>query len=216
MAQLAITFQSRLCVDVIMIYEWLMSQGTNLTGKMLIAMPSIQDGNFDHSVVFLCAHSDQGAMGLVINKAAPLMFFSDLLDKVELDVKARDIAEETLRMPVRIGGPVEQFRGFVLHDSGYGSPDTTLKVGAHYGLTATVDVLRDIAMGKGPTSRLIALGYSGWAPGQLENEIQHNGWLHCDADADLLFTDDLEAKHGKAIAKLGVSPGMLSADFGHA
>jgi putative transcriptional regulator len=194
----------------------LMSQGTNLTGKLLIAMPSISDGNFNHSVVFLCAHSDQGAMGLVINKAAPLMSFADLLDKVDLDVPVRDIPEETLRMPVRVGGPVEQFRGFVLHDSGYGMPDSTLKVGSHYGLTATIDVLRDIALGRGPQSRFIALGYSGWAPGQLENELQHNGWLHCEADGELLFQDDLEAKHSKAIAKLGFSPGMLSSDFGHA
>jgi len=193
-----------------------MSHGTNLTGKLLIAMPSIMDGNFDHSVVFLCAHSDQGAMGLVINKAAPLMFFSDLLDKVDLGVEARNISEVTLGMPVRIGGPVEQFRGFVLHSAEYGTPDSTLKVGGQYGLTATTDVLRDIALGQGPAERLIALGYSGWAPGQLENEIQHNGWLHCDPDHDLLFTDDLEAKHSKAMAKLGVSPGMLSGEFGHA
>lgn len=189
---------------------------TTLEGKLLISMPSIRDSNFENSVVFLCAHSDQGAMGLVINKPAPLMFFADLLDRVEIEGSINDIDEEILRVPVRLGGPVEQFRGFVLHTVDYNSFENTLAIGKQFGLTATTEILRDIAKNSGPHRRLVALGYAGWAPGQLENEIQHNGWLHCDADEDLLFSDALEIKHHQALKKLGVDPSMLSTDFGHA
>jgi putative transcriptional regulator len=189
---------------------------TSLEGKLLISMPSIRDSNFEGSVVFLCAHSDQGAMGLVINKPAPLMFFADLLDRVEINGSISDINDEILRVPVRLGGPVEQFRGFVLHSVDYTAPDHTLAIGKHFGLTATTEILRDIAQNSGPLRRLVALGYAGWAPGQLENEIQHNGWLHCDADDDLVFSDALESKHHDALKKLGVDPLMLSSDFGHA
>jgi putative transcriptional regulator len=190
--------------------------GDTLTGKLLIAMPSIRDPNFENAVVFLCAHSEQGAMGLIINKAAPLMSLSDLMEQIEMDKPLTEADEGTLRMPVLIGGPVEQFRGFVLHSQDYKADDHTLPIGSAYGLTATIDVLRDIATGSGPAQRIVALGYSGWAPGQLENEIQHNGWLHCDPDDALVFHDGLEAKHHTALRKIGVDPGMLSADYGHA
>jgi putative transcriptional regulator len=193
-----------------------MTQDLTLAGKLLIAMPSIRDANFEHSVVYLCAHSDQGAMGLVINKAAPLMFYSDLLDKIDMGTKAAEIPEHVLRIPVRLGGPVEQFRGFVLHSGDYEQDETSLRINPSYSLTATVDILKDIALGSGPARMLVALGYSGWAPGQLENEIQNNGWLHCEPDEDLVFSDNLELKHQKALKKLGVDPMMLSADFGHA
>jgi putative transcriptional regulator len=206
----------KLCFDPQPRYGFRMLHGTSLGGKLLIAMPRIRDSNFDHSVVFLCAHSDQGAMGLVINKPAPLMYFADLLDKIELDGAIEDIPEDVLRVPVRLGGPVEQFRGFVLHSEDYMALDQTLAIGKEYGLTATVDILRDIAAGRGPKKRLVALGYAGWAPGQLEDEIQHNGWLHCEPDEDIIFGDILEDKHHVAMKKIGVDPGMLSADFGHA
>ncbi|NMD09145.1 MAG: YqgE/AlgH family protein [Phyllobacteriaceae bacterium] len=188
---------------------------TNLAGKLLIAMPSIRDGNFDRSVVFLCAHSEQGAMGFVINKPAPLTLFSDLIDKTELLDSIDEVPEDVLRMPVRLGGPVETFRGFVLHSPDYPTDQTSLKVGQGYVVSATLDVLRDIATGQGPQQRLIALGYVGWSPGQLENEILHNGWLHCEADADIIFAADLERKHAQALAKLGVDPRMLSSEAGH-
>ncbi len=188
---------------------------TNLAGKLLIAMPSIRDGNFDRSVVFLCAHSEQGAMGFVINKPAPLTLFSDLIDKTELLDSIDEVPKDVLRMPVRLGGPVETFRGFVLHSPDYPADQTSLKVGQGYVVSATLDVLRDIATGQGPQQRLIALGYAGWSPGQLENEILHNGWLHCEADADIIFAADLERKHAQALAKLGVDPRMLSSEAGH-
>lgn len=193
-----------------------MTQDLTLAGKLLIAMPSIKDANFEHSVVYLCSHSDQGAMGLVINKPAPLMFYADLLDKIDLGTKASEIPEHVMRMPVRLGGPVEQFRGFVLHSGDYEEDETSLRINPSYALTATIDILKDIALGTGPARSLVALGYSGWAPGQLENEIQNNGWLHCEPDEDLVFSDNLELKHQRALKKLGVDPMMLSADFGHA
>ncbi len=192
-----------------------MTPATTLEGKLLIAMPSIRDPNFERSVVFLCAHTEQGAMGFVINKPAPLTVFSDLLEKTELAKRLEDVPEEVLRIPVRLGGPVETFRGFVLHTTDYPADETSLKVGQSYVVSATLDVLRDIANGKGPEQRLVALGYAGWSPGQLENEIMHNGWLHCDADADILFAHDLERKHAQALAKLGVDPRMLSSEAGH-
>jgi putative transcriptional regulator len=192
-----------------------MLHGTSLEGKLLIAMPSIRDPNFETSVVFLCAHNDQGAMGLVINKPAPLMFFADLLDRIALDRPVSDIPGEIMRTPVRLGGPVEQFRGFVLHSADYTTDAHTLVIGKNYGLTATIDILRDIAHEKGPARRIVALGYAGWAPGQLEDEIQHNGWLHCDADDNIVFSDALETKHHAALTLLGIDPGMLSTEAGH-
>lgn len=192
-----------------------MSAVTSLEGKLLIAMPSIRDPNFERSVVFLCAHSAQGAMGFVLNKPAPLTVFSDLIEKTELLDHLDEVPEDVLRMPVRLGGPVETFRGFVLHSPDYPADNTSLKIGQSYVVSASLDVLRDIAKGQGPQQRLIALGYAGWSPGQLENEILHNGWLHCDADADIIYASDLERKHGQALAKLGVDPRMLSSEAGH-
>lgn len=192
-----------------------MSTVTSLEGKLLIAMPSIRDPNFERSVVFLCAHSAQGAMGFVLNKPAPLTVFSDLIEKTELVDHLDEVPEDVLRMPVRLGGPVETFRGFVLHSPDYPADNTSLKIGQGYVVSASLDVLRDIAKGQGPQQRLIALGYAGWSPGQLENEILHNGWLHCDADAEIIFATDLDRKHGQALAKLGVDPRMLSSEAGH-
>jgi putative transcriptional regulator len=186
-----------------------------LKGKLLIAMPSIQGDDFNHSVVFLCEHSAEGAMGLVLNKPAPQMIFSDLVEKLDLGRDAAPIDIEILQMPVLLGGPVKQFQGFVLHSSDYKS-DETLKVAPGYALTATVDVLKAIAAGKGPKRKILALGYAGWSAGQLEDEILRNGWLTSDADADLVFSGDIEKKHEAALKKLGVSPGMLSSEAGHA
>ena len=192
-----------------------MSHFTSLAGKLLIAMPSISDENFERSVVFLCAHSEQGAMGFVVNKPAPLTVFSDLLEKTDLAGRLEDVPEDVMRIPIRLGGPVETFRGFVLHTPDYPADDTSLVVGKDYVVSATLNVLTDIASGKGPERRLIALGYAGWSPGQLENEILHNGWLHCEPDADLVFEANLDLTHERALAKLGIDPRMLSSEAGH-
>jgi putative transcriptional regulator len=192
-----------------------MSTFMSLAGKLLISMPSIEAGPFDGSVVFVCAHSKQGAMGLIVNKAAPMMFFADLLEKVELSRPMDMLPEDVMRMPVRLGGPVEQFRGFVLHTDDYLTPEVTLPVEGGFGLTATTDVLVAIAEGRGPIRRFAALGYSGWAPGQLEDEMQRNSWLHSDVELELLFSDNLEFKHDRALMTLGVDPRMLSGDVGH-
>lgn len=193
-----------------------MALSTSLEGKLLIAMPSIRDPNFERSVVFLCAHSEQGAMGFVINKPAPLTVFSDLIEKTDIGKSPEEIPPDVLSMPIRLGGPVETFRGFVLHSSEYPGDETSLKVAGGYAVSATVEVLRDIAKGQGPGQRLISLGYAGWAPGQLENEIQHNGWLHVEADNALVFGEDLDRTYSQAMQKLGVDPRMLSVDAGHA
>ena len=189
-----------------------------LDGKLLIAMPGIGDPRFDRSVIFLCAHSADGAMGIVINKVAQNITFPDLLSRLDLlPPESRITLDERLsQMPVQFGGPVETGRGFVLHTTDYYSADTTLPISERVGLTATLDVLRAIAKGEGPRRSLLALGYSGWGPGQLENEIQRNGWLHCEADEELIFTIANEHKYQAALQKIGIDPRMLSTDAGHA
>ncbi|MFL6798771.1 MAG: YqgE/AlgH family protein [Xanthobacteraceae bacterium] len=189
-----------------------------LDGQMLIAMPSMGDERFARSVIYLCAHSSEGAMGIIVNHPAPNINFSDLL--VQLDVIP---AADVIQLPegadgVRVlkGGPVETQRGFVLHSSDYFIENSTLPIDEGICLTATLDILKAIAGGSGPRSALLALGYAGWAPGQLENEIQHNGWLHCAADLDLIFGADTGSKYDLALKKIGIDLGMLSSEAGHA
>lgn len=195
-----------------------MTKSPYLDGQLLIAMPGMSDPRFDRSVIYLCAHSEQGAMGIIINKAAPMMSFGDLF--AQLDIKGEDgpiePPQELMEMPVLFGGPVEQGRGFVLHTSDYFTADSSLPVAENIALTATVDILRAMASGKGPQRAVLALGYAGWAPGQLENEIQHNGWLICQADEDLVFGLDFDARYAAALKKLKIDPAMLSSDSGHA
>jgi len=181
-------------------------------------MPGIGDPRFDKSLIFLCAHSKSGAMGIIVNKTAPMMFFSDLVDQLKIvpPDEVRALAPPVLNLPVLFGGPVEQFRGFVLHSTDYLSNDTSLPINDKVALTATVEILQAIARGNGPGKVMLALGYSGWVAGQLENEIQHNGWLHCEADEDLIFGADNDGKYGRALRKIGVDPLMLSPDSGHA
>jgi len=181
-----------------------------LEGQLLIAMPTMGDARFERTVIFLCAHSAQGAMGLVVNKLANQITFRELLDQLSVDAPAvqRDIR-------VHFGGPVETGRGFVLHSADY-QQDSTLLVGQQVGLTATVDILRAIADGAGPRLGLLALGYAGWAPGQLDSEIQANGWLNAPADLEILFDGELETKWERALHKVGVDVSFLSSDAGHA
>ena len=189
-----------------------MSRRPTLKGKLLIAMPSIQGDWFSHSVVFLCEHSADGAMGLVLNKPAPQMYFADLADKLDL---GKIIPEHILLQPIMLGGPVKTFQGFVLHSPDF-MAEGSHRITADFTLNTTVEILKAIALGKGPRRQLIALGYAGWSPGQLDAEILNNGWLHCDADPDLVFGHKAEGLHHAALAKLGVDPRMLSSEAGHA
>ena len=188
-----------------------MSKRLALSGKLLIAMPSIKGDEFERSVVFLCAHSEDGAMGLVINKPAPRMVFADLAEKLDLD----QTSDEILQLPVMLGGPVQPLHGFVLHSSDYKTQES-LRVGRDFVLTVSTDVLKAISAGTGPISKILALGYAGWDAGQLEDEIMHNGWLHCDADLELVFGTAHAKMHDAALAKLGVSAAMLSSEAARA
>lgn len=196
-----------------------MTKSPYLDGQLLIAMPGMGDTRFERSVIYMCAHSEQGAMGLIINKTTPMMRFGDLLSQLDLHDEKEDTIEpppELMDMPVLFGGPVEQGRGFVLHTSDYFTSDSSLPVSGNIALTATVDILRAMARSEGPQRAILALGYAGWAPGQLENEIQHNGWLTCAADEDILFGVDFESRYEAALRKLKIDPAMLSSEAGHA
>jgi putative transcriptional regulator len=195
-----------------------MSKSSFLDGQLLIAMPGMGDTRFDRSVIYMCAHSEQGAMGIIINKTAPMMRFGDLISQLDLapEDEAMEPPAELMEMPVLFGGPVEQERGFVLHTTDYFTTDSSLPVAENIALTATIDILRAMAKGEGPQRAMLALGYAGWAPGQLENEIQHNGWLTCAADEDLLFGLDYDERYAAALRKLKIDPAMLSGDAGHA
>jgi putative transcriptional regulator len=189
-----------------------------LDGQMLIAMPSMGDERFARSVIYVCAHSTEGAMGIVVNQPAANISFPDLL--VQLDVVP---AADLIQLPsgaggvkVLKGGPVDTARGFVLHSSDFFIENSTLPIDEGICLTATLDILKAIARGSGPRSAVLALGYAGWAPGQLENEIQHNGWLHCSADPELIFGPDTDGKYTLALKKIGIDLGMLSSEAGHA
>ncbi|MBT3332101.1 MAG: YqgE/AlgH family protein [Rhodospirillaceae bacterium] len=181
-----------------------------LTGQLLIAMPTMGDPRFERTVIYLCAHSADGAMGLVVNKQAEEIDFPELLSQLEIETEGVQNP-----IPVLVGGPVESGRGFVLHSLDY-RQDSTLEVTEDVGLTATVDILRSIAEGEGPARSLLTLGYAGWSAGQLDSEIQANGWLNVSADASLLFDDDLGEKWDRAVRKVGIDPSFLSAEAGHA
>ena len=181
-----------------------------LPGQLLIAMPSMTDPRFEKSVIYMCAHNADGAMGLVINRAIDSLTFPELLEQLEIDSGS---GGDQIR--VLFGGPVEQARGFVLHSSDY-LQDASLVVDDNVVLTATIDILRAIADGTGPNNCLLALGYAGWGAGQLDSEIKSNGWLSVDADEDLVFGCDLDEKWERAMTKIGIDPHMLSDSAGHA
>jgi putative transcriptional regulator len=182
----------------------------SLRGQLLIAMPTIGDPRFERTVIYMCAHStEKGAMGLVVNKPVDGLHFLELFGQLEI----KDVAIDDL--PVHFGGPVEASRGFVLHSTDYKSTGAST-VTDDIAMTATLDILRDIASGAGPERRILALGYSGWAPGQIEDEIKANGWLVVEADDALVFGDDLDAKWAQALAKIGVDASFLSGEAGHA
>lgn len=189
-----------------------------LDGQLLIAMPGMPDNRFARSVIYMCAHSEEGAMGIIVNRAARKVNFSELL--VQLEVIGPD---EAIRLPVQAGhvqvlkgGPVETGRGFVLHSDDFSIDNSTLPIDGGISLTATVDILKAIAQGAGPDQAVLALGYAGWSPGQLETEIQQNGWLNCPADRALIFDAALGSKYDRALRKLGIDAGRLASEAGHA
>ncbi|PTW62255.1 putative transcriptional regulator [Breoghania corrubedonensis] len=192
--------------------------GNYLDGQILIAMPGMMDDRFERTVIYLCAHSAEGAMGLILNKLIGNLSFPELLSQLGIigDEDPIRLPEAVETMPVHRGGPVEAGRGFVLHSADYFVRNSTLAIEKGICLTATLEILKAIADGSGPENALLALGYAGWGAGQLETEIQANGWLTCPADDALVFGGSLEGKYDEALGRLGISPGMLSSDAGHA
>jgi len=193
-------------------------QSQSLEGQFLIAMPSIGDDRFSRTVIYMCAHTDDGAMGLVINQQAENLSYSNLLDKLEIysEVEIENQKSHVEELPVHIGGPVATTRGFVLHSSDFLIENSTLRIDDTICLTSTVDIIQAIASGSGPNRSMTAIGYSGWGPGQLEFEIQKNGWLTSKADHEIIFENDVEQKYDSALTKLGIDPAFLAHDHGHA
>jgi len=182
-----------------------------LSGKLLIAMPGMQDARFERSVIYMCAHSEDGSMGLIINKPVKDIDFSELLSQLDIE-PTRPISG----VNVHFGGPVEHGRGFVLHSTDYDEASETLPVNDDFGMTASLDILEDISNGTGPMHCLLALGYAGWGPGQLEDELRANGWLVADATRKLVFNQDHNETWHNAIESIGIDPRLLSATGGHA
>lgn len=195
-----------------------MIKATYLTGQLLLAMPGMTDPRFDHSVIYICSHNEDGAMGLVINNAATNIDFAGLLDQLDVSYDPEEVSlpgEQASDIGLYSGGPVETGRGFILHSADY-TQDTTLVVSETVALSATVDILSAIAEGTGPADFIIALGYTGWGPGQLEQEINRNSWLTIEADNELLFRTDQDLKWSRAMAKLGIDITLLSTESGRA
>ena len=190
-----------------------MDQSSNLTGKMLIAMPGMRDPRFEQSVILVCAHSEDGAMGLVVNRPLPEIGFSDLLAQLGIHADAN-----ALDIPVRFGGPVEPGRGFVLHrvPRDIQLDENRMRIADDLAMSTTRDILEDFARGHGPQPAMLALGYAGWGPGQLDSEIRDNGWLTSDRGDEIIFGADNSGKWRAALKSLGIDPLMLSPSAGHA
>lgn len=186
------------------------TQNNFLTGKLLVAMPFMGDNRFDHAVIYVCGHDDYGAIGLVINKPLNSLTFPDLLSQL-------DITPYPAARPVQMltGGPVEVSRGFVLHSPDYQS-DSTVRVGDNYSITATLDILRTLAVGNGPSNFILTLGYAGWRSSQLEQEIQDNLWMIVDPTDEIIFKAPVEFRWRASMLSLGVDPSTLSLDYGRA
>lgn len=183
----------------------------NLAGSILISMPGMGDPRFERSVILICAHSEDGAMGIIVNKPSTELSFAGLLDHLEI---AR--APEGREIRVHVGGPVERGRGFVLHSGDYRAAGGTMEVAGGYGMTATLDILQELAQGGGPREALLALGYAGWGPGQLEGEIARNDWLTAEPGPGLIFSADDGGKWSAALRGMGIDPLTLSSAAGHA
>jgi putative transcriptional regulator len=193
-------------------------RGGYLDGKFLLAMPGMSDERFQRSLIFICAHSTDGAMGLIVNKPAENLNFTGLLRQLSIisEDSAIRLPERVEAIPVMRGGPVETGRGFVLHSADFHIESATLPISSDISLTATLDVLRALADGEGPHTAILALGYAGWGAGQLEGEMQANGWLHCEADPELIFSVPVDRRYDAALRRMGIDPVFLSAEGGHA
>ncbi len=197
------------------------ASATNLTNQFLIAMPGMADDNFAGSVVYLCEHSERGALGLVINKPSDIKL-GRLFEKVDLSLDRAELAEQ----PVFIGGPVQTERGFVLHEASDDDAadidadgaiyNSSMRIRGGMAMTTSKDVLEAIASGTGPKRVLVTLGYAGWSAGQLEDEIARNGWITVDARPEVIFETPVEQRYERALALLGIDPRMLSSEAGHA
>ncbi len=188
--------------------------GINLTNQFLIAMPGMADDTFAGTVIYLCEHTERGALGLVINKPIDIKL-KRLFEKVELELDREDLADT----PVFFGGPVQTERGFVLHDrlgEDGGHYNSTLSIPGGLEMTTSKDVLEALAHGAGPKRVLITLGYAGWGAGQLEDELSRNGWLNVNADPGIIFETPVEQRYERALSLLGIDRGMLSQEAGHA
>jgi putative transcriptional regulator len=183
-----------------------------LMGRVLVAMPNMGDPRFHRAVVLLCAHDDNGAMGLVINHVLPGVDMRHLLEQLHIEI-TKDAPLNNIA--VMSGGPVENARGFILHTHDF-HQDDTIRITSDLAVTGTVDALRSVAAGTGPEKMVFILGYAGWTEGQLESEIQQNVWLVCDADPELIFNVPPEEKWNKAIGSLGIDLAMLSGETGRA
>jgi putative transcriptional regulator len=187
----------------------------NLTNQFLIAMPGMGDGTFEGTVVYLCEHTEKGALGLVINKPIDIKL-RNLFEKVELTLDREDLAEA----PVYFGGPVQTERGFVLHERLDGDDgdhyNSSLKIPGGLEMTTSKDVLEALASGAGPKKVLVTLGYSGWGAGQLEDEMSRNGWINVGAEPGIIFDTPVEQRYDKALSLLGIDARMLSQEAGHA
>lgn len=182
-----------------------------LHGKLLIAMPGMPDPRFERSVILMCSHTAEGALGLIVNKPIPALPFRDLMTKMDIEV-----TDACPRNPVLFGGPVETGRGYVLHANERANRQSTIAVTAEIALTPTVDMVKAIAAGRGPERWLMALGHAGWGPGQIESEIAGNGWIHCDGDAGIVFDAAMDDKWRLAFGKLGAGLSGLSSEAGRA
>ena len=189
-----------------------------LDGQILVAMPGMMDERFARSVIYICAHSAEGAMGIVLNRPAANVNMPDLLVQLEIvpELERIRLPQKVGSMQVLIGGPVETSRGFVLHSPDFHLAQSTLPIDDGICLTATIDILRAIAAGRGPENAVLALGYAGWGAGQLEMELQANGWLNTPADAELVFNTAADLRYEMALRRIGIEPAMLSMEAGHA
>jgi putative transcriptional regulator len=194
------------------------TESTYLDGQLLVAMPGMMDERFARAVIFICAHSSEGAMGIILNRPAANVTMPDLLVQLEIvpEIERIRLPQKVGSMQVLMGGPVETSRGFVLHSPDFHLAQSTLPIDDGICLTATIDILRAIAAGRGPENAVLALGYAGWGAGQLEMELQANGWLNTPADAELVFNTAADVRYEMALRRIGIEPAMLSMEAGHA
>jgi putative transcriptional regulator len=187
----------------------------DLRGHFLISMPGMGDPRFERCVIYLCSHSSAGAMGIIVNKLLEDITFTEIRNQLIAEDQPEKNAESGPDVPVYLGGPVERGRGFVLHSADY-SLEASLEVNSEINLTASIEIIEDIAHKSGPDKYLLALGYAGWGEGQLEAELAENSWLNCEATPEILFEPNPKAKYEGALALMGVDAALLSADAGHA